>query len=507
MSTSSEDVYEDSPEHQREITSRERPLGNLPHPCDRIGASAEHTSCGIYKVHGQQMVLCPYMFNPSQNQAPMQVDSSLEPDFEFTFGARQFSGDWMANSWLIHEQSGSLNNYVLNPPRDNVWNTQTDISHPMNNQHHNVSSWENMDPLSLAHHNFQGIHESGLGSHEIDLREVREREGIPYLEDEFGDPVEDTLDDESTELDDDLEECPFELNTGNNGQDVCPDRGGEVRSTDDGLTNSNNRKKEEIGEEDWEHDTSSSVPESMIVEARENFESCDQEAVQKKTGKVESRDIPSEINQNSTEFMSKMSTHSSWDLHQVLKKMNEAFADIILHGDNVSRMFGPHQPTIVLVTGYSIRSKLYANSLRIISALASGILRRLPHRMLKSVSITCQDHSNETNTSSCNLSLTLEKLCIWENKLQREVKVQEKVQRALDKWQRKLKGLCNKGAQPSRVDTGDASMKKLIARMRVALIVVEGIATRVHGIRDEELYPLICDLIQRYGEIFLHGAI
>ncbi|KAI3451607.1 hypothetical protein Pfo_008272 [Paulownia fortunei] len=62
---------------------------------------------------------------------------------------------------------------------------------------------------------------------------------------------------------------------------------------------------------------------------------------------------------------------------------------------------------------------------------------------------------------------------------------------------RKLKKLDDKGAESSKVDASQLSLKRLTPRITVSISTVEGIARRTHKIRDEELQPQLCELIRR----------
>ncbi|KAJ6828915.1 uncharacterized protein M6B38_358915 [Iris pallida] len=98
--------------------------------------------------------------------------------------------------------------------------------------------------------------------------------------------------------------------------------------------------------------------------------------------------------------------------------------------------------------------------------------------------------------SSKNLSSTLHKLYIWENKLHDEVRAEEKMRLLYDRNCKKLKRLDEKGAESHKLDEVQKLVRKLSTKIRIAIQVVNSISTKVNKLRDEELWPQIKELIQ-----------
>ncbi|KAJ0963981.1 hypothetical protein J5N97_029103 [Dioscorea zingiberensis] len=84
-------------------------------------------------------------------------------------------------------------------------------------------------------------------------------------------------------------------------------------------------------------------------------------------------------------------------------------------------------------------------------------------------------HVKEMETGS--LSSTLQKLYIWEKKLYEEVRTKS-------------------GAEAQKVDSTQKTFRKLSARIRVAIQVVQSISNKINKVRNEELWPQICEVIQ-----------
>ncbi|XP_039121588.1 protein ALTERED PHOSPHATE STARVATION RESPONSE 1-like [Dioscorea cayenensis subsp. rotundata] len=95
-----------------------------------------------------------------------------------------------------------------------------------------------------------------------------------------------------------------------------------------------------------------------------------------------------------------------------------------------------------------------------------------------------------------SLSSTLQKLYIWEKKLYEEVRAEEKMRVLLDRYCKRLKRLDKTGAEAQKVDSTQKTIRKLSARIRVAIQVVQSISNKINKVRNEELWPQICEVIQ-----------
>ncbi|XP_051141541.1 protein ALTERED PHOSPHATE STARVATION RESPONSE 1-like [Andrographis paniculata] len=435
-----------------------------------------------------QMILLPYRFGSSEIQTITQLNSwgSSDPNFGSDLGGNQpFSGEQMPTPVLFQQEGEELDHRLLDTPFNNIRGYQTHLGDPLRPLYHDASTWDSVNPFtfvdSFSDSYFRGIHEISFGGNDMDLGEIREMEGIPDLEVEFGDPgMADTLADDIVEVDEDLEECHCEADVVNEGPDVCWGQSGEDRS---------------IG------DSSSFGSHRLEVEEINKSKSADheEECIEQKVGNSEDEGIheaPSETDANAA-FTLRTSSCGSWDLQEGLNEVYDAFTDIITHGANVSTMFEPCQFGTALSADFSLCKSSSAASSRGTLGLACGMFRRSVHRRTSS-----QNLLNETNMMPCSLSLTLEKLCVWENKLYKEVKVEDKLGQEFDKEHKKLKKLYDRGADSCMKDASHVALQRLTPRAKVAISVVEGIAARVHKIRDEELHPQLCDMIGRLHEMW-----
>lgn len=63
---------------------------------------------------------------------------------------------------------------------------------------------------------------------------------------------------------------------------------------------------------------------------------------------------------------------------------------------------------------------------------------------------------------------------------------------------KRLKYLDEHGAESSKIEATQASIRKLLTKINVCIKAVDAIATRIHKLRDEELLPQVTELIQGY---------
>ncbi|KAB2636368.1 hypothetical protein D8674_026902 [Pyrus ussuriensis x Pyrus communis] len=97
---------------------------------------------------------------------------------------------------------------------------------------------------------------------------------------------------------------------------------------------------------------------------------------------------------------------------------------------------------------------------------------------------------------SKNLSSTLHKLYLWEKKLYNEVKAEEKMRVIHDRKVSKLKHLDERGAEAHKVDKTRTLIRSLSTKIKIAIQVVDKISVTISKIRDEELWPQLNELIQ-----------
>ncbi|MBA0591837.1 hypothetical protein Gorai_008832, partial [Gossypium raimondii] len=106
------------------------------------------------------------------------------------------------------------------------------------------------------------------------------------------------------------------------------------------------------------------------------------------------------------------------------------------------------------------------------------------------------DINEEMARKTKNLSATLQKLHLWEKKLYNEVKAEEKMRVAYDRKSQKLRQLDQRGAEANKIESTRNTIRGLSTKIRIAIQVVDKISVTINKIRDEELWPLLNELIE-----------
>ncbi|PQQ09926.1 uncharacterized protein Pyn_00938 [Prunus yedoensis var. nudiflora] len=106
------------------------------------------------------------------------------------------------------------------------------------------------------------------------------------------------------------------------------------------------------------------------------------------------------------------------------------------------------------------------------------------------------DISEEPCMFSGSHQSTLDRLYAWEKKLYEEVKSGEKVRIAYEKKLTHLRNQDVKGDDYSALEKTRAAIRDLHTQMKVSIHSVEAISKRIETLRDEELQPQLSELIQ-----------
>ncbi|KAK1670693.1 hypothetical protein QYE76_058852 [Lolium multiflorum] len=173
------------------------------------------------------------------------------------------------------------------------------------------------------------------------------------------------------------------------------------------------------------------------------------------------------------------------DVMEAMEDIKARFEEAADCGDDVSRLLEvgkvPHRATPKVLRYFS-------------STVSSA--HCLPKRQRNSRLPSTASSANVRRNPDLNLSLTLEKLCLWEKKLYQEVKDEEKLRIVYEKKYRRLKSLDKRGAQPEAIDPIRLSVRDLRQRISINIRTAKAFSSKIEKIRDEELYPQLVNLIQ-----------
>ncbi|KAG5242875.1 nitrate regulatory gene2 protein [Salix suchowensis] len=104
--------------------------------------------------------------------------------------------------------------------------------------------------------------------------------------------------------------------------------------------------------------------------------------------------------------------------------------------------------------------------------------------------------SKESCMHSGSHQSTLDRLYAWEKKLYQEVRCGEKVRIAYEKKCMQLRNQDVKGEDPSVLDKTRIAIRDLHTQIKVSIHSVEAVSKRIETLRDEELQPQLLELVQ-----------
>ncbi|MQL97670.1 hypothetical protein Taro_030380 [Colocasia esculenta] len=109
---------------------------------------------------------------------------------------------------------------------------------------------------------------------------------------------------------------------------------------------------------------------------------------------------------------------------------------------------------------------------------------------------TSSDFSEESCMMSGSHQSTLDRLYEWEKKLYEEVKSGERMRITYEKKCMQLQNQEVNGGDPSVMGKTKAALRNLHTQIKISVRSVETISTRIETLRDEELQPQLMELIQ-----------
>ncbi|KAJ4810805.1 hypothetical protein LUZ62_023371 [Rhynchospora pubera] len=322
-----------------------------------------------------------------------------------------------------------------------------------------VSGWDFFNPFDLYEQSlntsFAGL--SGFGSGSIrsspNSSEVREREGIPHLEEET-----------------EQESC-----RGSSKEDISSSEMGHEESTDavQGVDESENV-----------------VQPTEPVEPVEPVQltSDHQINVKKKVKKVSFEEDVVLVTENggNNESLDLIVQTGTRNVEEAVMEIKEEFGSLVSCGAEVAKLL-------------EVGSVQYQSRNRVLRFILSRILDSL----LPSTSFrTSQGNSTIKleNTGDAfefnNLSSILDRLYAWEKKLYKEVKEEEKLRLRYEREWKILKTLDENGAEASKIDATRTVIRKLGTQLNISMREVEFISSRIHKLRDDELQPALTNLFQ-----------
>ncbi|KAL5559639.1 hypothetical protein UlMin_035850, partial [Ulmus minor] len=329
-----------------------------------------------------------------------------------------------------------------------------------------------------------------------DSKEVREREGIPELEDETEQEVSKEVHKAKKKVYENEDRMNRNKNFGEGTSKAVPVVPSSHESSERGS------KAAPVG--------SSNSPESVQGTERKSSsatidtietsvsKSSEEEHSRKKGVSFEVEEAPTmDVESSKRSSLTTLSVHGTRDLQEVVKEIKDEFETASSYGKEVAVLLEvgklPYQPRgTPLKVIFSRIMYLVAPSL-LSSEPPSRSSVRLSSRTIKLAKAYNGEPGKDFKFG--NLTSTLEKLYEWEKKLYKEVKDEERLRVMYEKQWKKLKHLDDHGAESTKIDATEASIRKLQTRINVCIRTVDAISSRIHKLRDEELLPQLTELI------------
>ncbi|XP_027339379.1 nitrate regulatory gene2 protein-like [Abrus precatorius] len=184
---------------------------------------------------------------------------------------------------------------------------------------------------------------------------------------------------------------------------------------------------------------------------------------------------------------------------EVINDLEAQFTIVCNAANDVSALLEAKKSQYLLTSNELSASKL----LNPVALLRSASSRSSSSRFLMNNSSTRKegcDGTKDLSEEHCMLSgshqSTLDRLNAWEKKLYEEVKSGERVRIAYEKKCKQLRNLDVKGEDPSCADKTRSAIRDLDTQITVSIHSVEAISRRIETLRDEELHPQLLELVQ-----------
>lgn len=393
--------------------------------------------------------------------------------------------------------NGGFFGFSLASPPDPYYNRQpSPQAGPPSPPPPNVSAWDFLNPFDSIDNAYSGYYSQsryGFGSttSSPDSKEVRAREGIPDLEEETEQEV--------------FTEVP--KNKKKVHEDVNPNKKfGEGTSRVLPLQRNENKQSAHGKEVKSSSDTIESKSSPNSSEAKSSpdivLSNSKEEVYAKKKGVSFEVEEASGDDGQSTKLsgLTTLSNHGTRDLQEVVNEIKAEFELASGYGKEIAVLLEvarlPYQPTRFKVLFSRI---LYY----LVPSMSSSrhASRRSPQSAFNTMGTAKaynDDLSKGFNMKRNSLSSTLEKLYVWEKKLYKEVKEEERLRVIYEKQCKKLKALDDSGAESTKIDATQASIRKLLTKLDVGIRAVDAISSRIHQLRDEELQPQLSELVNEF---------
>lgn len=335
--------------------------------------------------------------------------------------------------------------------------------------------------------NYYGYTRSSLEQSIVDddpvgLRQVREEEGIPDLEEE--------TEHEEIDVGSNRREERAEADLHTAREEVT------VEDVDEDEDDDDDEGDEETECECEDHHESNELkPQDNEVIDLPKVPNARQVEVNRHETTVTKREKKEEETPGFTVYVNRRPT----SMDEVIKDLEAQFVIICNAASEVSAMLEANRAQCLSTSNEVSASKV----LNPVALFRSTSSRSSSSRFLVSSSGGSRDgeeRSSDLSDKSYMVSRshhsTLDRLYAWEKRLYEEVRSGERVRLAYEKKCAQLRNQDMKGEDPSTVEKTRTALRDLDTRMKVSIHSIESIAKRIETLRDQELQPQLLELVQ-----------
>ncbi|XP_022773275.1 nitrate regulatory gene2 protein-like [Durio zibethinus] len=440
------------------------------------------------------------MYYMKKSATPSQSFIYQEPEGHSSYGYSSYqNGGFFGNS--LGSPGGGYGYGQRNSPPDPPQPPPAPPSPPRNSTWDFLNVFDSFDSSGYPGYYSAARYWYGSTTSSPDSKEVREREGIPDLEDETETEMLRAAHKEKRKIMN--EEMNHNYNNSNKIRNFGEGTSKSVpvqsaNITTDGSTSASKAMPSSKSEslESGGHiniNISSESGDTIVTKSSEEGHA------KNKMVSFEVEEVSNlEVESSKRSSLTTLSVHGTRDLQEVVKEIKDEFETASSYGKEVAILLEvgklPYQRR--KGTGFRV---IFS---RILYLVAPNMLSSHPpprssiqitSRTMKMAKEYCQVSAQDEKHR--NLSSTLEELYAWEKKLYKEVKDEERLRVIYEKKCKRLRMLDVQGAEPSKIDATQASIRKLLTKINVCIKAVEAISTRIHKIRDEELQPQLTELV------------
>ncbi|RDX76202.1 Nitrate regulatory gene2 protein, partial [Mucuna pruriens] len=338
------------------------------------------------------------------------------------------------------------------------------------------SQWDSFwNPfLSLDYYGYptrSSLDRTGMDDEIRGLRQVREEEGIPDLEE------------------DETEQEDFVVKT-----NVAEERA---------KIDVNPPSKEEVTVEDVdEHDAETGAV-CEVTDSQANGSECFQVSKAQTAGQA--MEIGNQEAKEETPGFTVYVNRRPTSMAEVIRDLEAQFTIICNAASDVSALLEAKKAQYLSTSNELSASKL----LNPVALFRSASSRSSSSKFLMNYSGTrdegcegTEDLLEEHCLFSVSHQSTLDRLYAWEKKLYEEVKSGERVRIAYEKKCQLLRNHDINGEEPSSLDKTRAAIRDLHTQITVSIHSVEAISRRIETLRDEELHPQLLELVQGLAKMW-----